>query len=154
MRGLALILAARLAVPAAAAAAAPAATPAPLSAVVDEALRTGADAFMDTRLSTALGLSVQSEATPVRQLTTHLGHTTHAFNLSASHRHELVMYTLDVDTQITRAYLVNIAGKLRKAVTATGTGAVATIPRAHASQAFAVERDYWTGVARSRPPAH
>jgi len=128
-----------------------ASTMTPLSTVVDDALAAGADAVLPPALAVPLGLSRNAEGTPVRQITGQGARLTHRFCVSTSHRHEIVMLTEDASSHITTAYLLSVAGKLRKAVIQPGEGAAATIPRARATIEFTAERDYWASAARPRP---
>jgi hypothetical protein len=135
-------------------AAMPAGAVTPLSRVVDETLAAGSNAQLPAQLSVPLGLSRHGQPTPVLQLVGQTGQLRHRFCVSISHRHEILMLTEDDASHATNAYLLSVAGKLRKAVTQTGDGLPVTIPRAHAALAFAAERDYWSSPARPRPAAH
>jgi hypothetical protein len=124
---------------------------APLSAVVDEALRSGADVTLPGPVAAIFGFAGDGKSVPMRQIEIRRDAAVHTFAVSPAHRHEIVISVLDGSTGISTSYLLTIAGKLRRVAQFSSPASPHSVPRSHAGAGFSSERDFWTS-AQNRAP--
>lgn len=124
------------------------AAPPRLAALVDEALGAGSDARLPPNLALVLGLSDTLQPAPVRQIAARVEHEMRAFNVSLVNHRNLVIFTVDEQTQVTTAFLLGPDGLLRKAVAYSAGAEPVTLSSASARKPFARELAFWSGGLR------
>ena len=124
------------------------AAPPRLAALVDEALGAGADARLPPNLALVLGLADTLQPAPVRQIAARVEHEMRAFNVSLANHRDLVMFTVDEQTQVTTAFLLGPDGRLRKAVSYAAGAEPVTMTQASARKPFERELAFWSGGMR------
>lgn len=119
-----------------------------LAAIVDEALVAGTEARLPPNLALVLGLSGTLQPAPVRQIAARVEHAVRAFNVSLANHRDLVIFTVDEQTQVTTAFLLGPDGRLRKAVAYRAGAEPVTLSQSSARKPFARELAFWAGGMR------
>jgi protein TonB len=121
-----------------------------LRALTDRTLSHGSDAQLPPHLSVVLGLEAHEQSTAVRQIATRVEHEVRAFNVPSSDHQQLVIFTVDEQTQAVTDYLLSPSGELRKAVSYTAGGPPLVLPTDVARSGFYRELQYWSRQERER----
>ena len=137
-----------------AAVATPAPTPSVITALTQQALRSGNESKLPSHLTDVLGLGTQLAGLPVRQLVLRVGQEIRAFNVSVARHTDLVIFSHDEPSRATAAYLFSPDGRLRKAVSYISGAESRVMPAAEAQQRFAAEIKYWSAVGQGAPAPH
>lgn len=115
--------------------------------LTDQALRTGSEAQLPPHLSLVLGLAVQGQSTPVRQLVVRAKGQIRVFNVCSSNHRKLVVFAVNEPTKTTTAYLFSAGGKLSSAVSYTAGGPAEAMSPPAGRAGFRHEVAYWSSRA-------
>ena len=124
------------------------------SALAARALDSGQNAKLPPHLSLVLGLGAGDESPPVKQIATRVGHEVRSFNVCTTNHRNLVIFVYDEDQRLTVAYLLSVAGTLRKAVSYVSGGPPKTLSLSKARPGFERELQFWSDYEAAQPPAH
>ena len=129
------------------------ATNSTLALVIDAVVHKGPAAELPAHLSMVLGIATAQQPVPVKQAVLRQAATVRTFNVCTNNHDNVVMVTYDEQSRSTKAYLVNAAGTLRKAV-AYQAGEAPTVRTMSESRGdFTQELAFWTKFQHGvRPP--
>jgi hypothetical protein len=120
-------------------------------ALASQALDSGFLSRLPPKLSKALSLAKPDDGTEVRQLITRSGHHARTFNVSVANHNDIVMFSVDIHTNDSVAYLLGPDGKLRKAVAYQHVDQEHPLSPAEAQSGFRAEKSFWS--SRLHKPA-
>lgn len=113
-----------------------------LAQAADTTFREGVHAKLPPHLSTLLGLSKEAEC-PVMQGVLRTGNLVQGFDVSATNKNDIILFTVDETTNDQTLYLTSPAGILRKVVSVkAGVGDAVRITDKEKT-AFEQEKQFW-----------
>ena len=112
--------------------------------LASQTLDSGFLSRLPPKLSKALGLTKPDEGTEVRQLISRSGHHARTFNVSVANHNDIVMFSVDVHTNDSVAYLVGPDGKLRKALAYQHVDQERPLSTSEAQSGFRTEKSFWS----------
>ncbi len=123
------------------------AVPGQFANLVDSIVRQGPDSQLPPHLSLFLGLSPSGKSTPVKQQVVRNNHGVRAFSVCVANHNDLVILNHDDRNQVTKAYLISGAGKLRKAVVYQDKTPVRERSLRDSRSDFFNEIKFWSDIA-------
>jgi hypothetical protein len=120
-------------------------------ALAAQTLDSGFLSRLPPKLSKTLGLAKPEEGTEVRQLISRSGHHARTFNVSVANHNDIVMFSVDIHTNDSVAYLIGPDGKLRKALAYQHVDQERPLTAGEAQSGFRAEKSFWS--SRLHKPA-
>jgi len=113
--------------------------------LASRALEEGFLSRLPPHVSKALALQKPDEGTEVRQLIARSGHHARTFNVSVANHGDIVLFSVDVHTNDSVAYLTGPDGALRRAVAFQHVDQERPLSTAEARAGFQGEKRFWAG---------
>jgi len=114
-------------------------------ALASRALAEGFLSRLPPHVSRGLALTKPDEGTEVRQLIARSGHHARTFNVSVANHGDIVLFSVDVHTNDSVAYLTGPDGTLRKALAFQHVDQERPLSAAEARAGFQSEKRFWSG---------
>lgn len=113
--------------------------------LASRALAEGFLSRLPPHVSKALALAKPDDGTEVRQLIVRSGHHARTFNVSVANHGDIVLFSVDVHTNNSVAYLTGPDGALRKALAFQHVDQEQPLSAAEARAGFQSEKRFWMG---------
>lgn len=125
-----------------------------LAPVIDAVVKKGPSNQLPAHLSTVLGITQTEQPVPVKQAVMREAETVRTFNVCTANHADVVLAVYNEQSRSFKAYLIDAAGILRKAVAYQAGEAPSVRTLSEARRDFVQEVAFWTKFQQATPAPH